>query len=551
MVRGLQHLSLLLPLLFLPRPLAAQVDDQAAQAVVAPAASGAPVGLLVQPLEGERAVERITPGRLAAMRLSVLGAKDSASASARLDTISLTLVHYGDAESAQTADSATFTGASAEHHWERKIGFMIIPLGKMPASDSAFIVAQEGNTRYARRRVWQRSGDGIPSIVLYGNPRMPGISVEKALAIKVDTFIQKIVSKGGHYKLTPQPSGELPVRRPGALGVEVRESSGLVPWLTSLRLSRVTVRGQTVDTLPLGGRGFSAPTCLAMAPGDPASDSLCQAFVFLGRTPEADTVDILVGFRDASRRLRVWKERSSQFLVGLALGSTFPLNKLSANDTISRLQPRLGFNGRVIITDIEPQQAIGRIGVFNTELFRGPIVAEGELLLGLSTLQEGIPDSNRYEQATEGNLRFSMPIVDFGRAVAFRGMYEIGSVSIRNSDDLQGEQYIGFRLGLDPADLSGRQSYIELVWGKSENLTPDRRRRLTVQFRVPTTNIVLQFRNNFARTKKTGLQFENTSVLSAYVPLTASEVLRVLGLRGIKPEDNEGAGNGQTAPTTP
>jgi hypothetical protein len=245
---------------------------------------------------------------------------------------------------------------------------------------------------------------------------------------------------------------------------------------------------------------------------------------------------VIISFREESRTIRIWTERSSQFVVALTLGTTFPLNRLSPNDTATRLEPRVGFNGRVIITDMDPAWSkIGRLGFFNSDLFRGPIVAEGELFLGLSTLQEGVADTNRYEQATEGNLRLSVPIVDFGRSVALRGLYEVGSISIRDSDELQAERYWGFRLGLDPTDISGRQSYVELAWGKSENLTPDKRRRLTVQFRVPSTNIVLQFKNNFARGRASGGDFENTSILSAFVPLEAAEVLRILGLRGVRP----------------
>jgi len=486
-------------------------------------------------------VARLVPGRQSLVRLIItnLELKDSVAAQRRLRRASVALVRFGDAESAENRDSIVVSGPRDQIDTIGGEWYRDIPLGRLPASDSTFILIQDGDRKYGPFRAWRRASQILPVPVVYGNLRMPSDSMERWILKHLhdpEKFIQKIPTSADDYRLTPQGRGDLPPRRLMAIGLEFPELSGFVEWAPSIQVAKIVYRGSaTADTLLAASPAFLPARCRGSSASDSNGTSVCTTYAYLGEVPVADSVEIVLKFREEARKLRIWSERSSQFLVALALGTTFPLNKLSPNDTLARIQPRLGFNGRVILTEIDPALSkVGRLHLFNSDLFRGPIIAEGELYLGLSTLQEGVADTNRYEQATEGSLRVSVPILDFGRSVALRGQYEVGSVSIRDSDKLQSEHYFGFRLGLEPADISGRQSYIELAWGKSNNLTPESRRRLTAQFRIPTTNIVLQFRNNFARGRNTGGPFENTSILSAYVPLEASEVLRILGLRGVK-----------------
>jgi len=138
--------------------------------------------------------------------------------------------------------------------------------------------------------------------------------------------------------------------------------------------------------------------------------------------------------------------------------------------------------------------------------WQGPFVVEGDFLLGLVALQKdtsaadstGTIDSTQvFRQSSEGYVRIELPLVDFGGEVSLRAFAQGGFVTVQSLPNYWVQQYFGLRLGMDAVDPSGRQSFVEIAYGLSENLRPkDRRLRVGVQLRVPDTGLVFQFNVN-------------------------------------------------------
>ena len=149
---------------------------------------------------------------------------------------------------------------------------------------------------------------------------------------------------------------------------------------------------------------------------------------------------------------------------------------------------------------------------------------EGDFLLTVAQV-----DTNRvaiqqrtFEQAAEGYIRIEFPLIDFGGPLSLRAFRQGGFVTLRNRPPYWEQSYTGLRFGIDAVDVSGRQSYIEIAWGRSDNLnTRGRRRRSVVQLRVPSTEFVFQFVvNNGGR--------DNPVILSIFTPLDLKDIRDII-----------------------
>jgi hypothetical protein len=292
-------------------------------------------------------------------------------------------------------------------------------------------------------------------------------------------------------------SGVAPGLRAG-IRVEVNtgDTSTVSRWLdsTDLQLLRAGTRLGT-DSVRLSRAFLRNAMCVSARC---LQGGVVAFFGDLGIVPDADTVELIVSVPDAVGRSRtvypIWVRRSSRFTLGGSFGATLPLNSASGRDVV----PRLGMNGRVLVATLKPGWLFHR-----RWLMTGPFLLEGDYLLGLAALQHdstAADSAETFRKSSEGAVRFEWPLVDFGADVTLRAVWQGGFVTVQNLPNYWVQEYKGFRLGMDAADISGRQSFVELTWGHSDNLRPSSHRwRVVVQLLVPRTQLVFQFGVNYAR----------------------------------------------------
>ena len=308
-------------------------------------------------------------------------------------------------------------------------------------------------------------------------------------------------------------------------------------WLGSLDV--VLRSTDEADARPV--RRFLAPflrhvICLSASCG---SGGVFAAFGDLGVLPGADEIrgdSVEVSVERSTSLVAVTRApvRIDNFQLGATLGVTVPLNVDSGVGAVQRA----GLNGRLQLSQLKGcsvvtgcksfvlalPRVVLRVLAPHSQLFAGPFLMEGDFLLTVAQV-----DTNRvaiqqrtFEQAAEGYIRIEFPLIDFGGPLSLRAFRQGGFVTLRNRPPYWEQSYTGLRFGIDAVDVSGRQSYIEIAWGRSDNLnTRGRRRRSVVQLRVPSTEFVFQFVvNNGGR--------DNPVILSIFTPLDLKDIRDII-----------------------
>jgi hypothetical protein len=342
----------------------------------------------------------------------------------------------------------------------------------------------------------------------------------------------------------------------GVLGVRIEvvasDSSAAAQWLDSLDVSLYRASaGNPRDTWLLAPRFFRGLLC----PGaDCRSRGVFTAFGFAGPLPSADTLLLFLASSDSTITVPVWRHSPPRFVLGASVGVAVPLNS-GAGRTVVR---RLGLNGRLLIGTLHSGdlhcraatwpvcilQAATYLATVPAELaprahrWQGPFVVEGDFLLGLVALQADTADSAAaadsalvFRQSSEGYVRIELPVVDFGGEVSLRAFAQGGFVTVQSAPNYWSQEYFGLRLGMDAVDLSGRQSFVEIGYGLSENLRPTHRRvRVGVQLRVPSTGLIFQFNVNFrpGAGHRDPLSSDNPVVFSAYSSIDLNQLFSLV-----------------------
>lgn len=119
---------------------------------------------------------------------------------------------------------------------------------------------------------------------------------------------------------------------------------------------------------------------------------------------------------------------------------------------------------------------------------------------------------------------------DFSEEVSLRLYGEGGFVTSQDLPNYWATQYFGLRLGMDAADVSGRQSYADIAWGHSGNLRPTRTRlRVAVQLVIPGTQLVAQFKVNYAPGHHTDPTLtDSPAILSAFTSVDFQSLYRLI-----------------------
>ncbi len=318
---------------------------------------------------------------------------------------------------------------------------------------------------------------------------------------------------------------ELREAAPGhTLGVRIEviaaDSNAAAQWLSRLNVSLYRAgAGRSRDVSLLAPAFFRGLFC---AQGDCRVGGVFGAFGYAGALPPADTLLLLLVSPDSTITAPVWRRSPPRFVLGASVGAAVPLNSRAGRGIVRRV----GLNGRLLIGTLHEGdlkcrvrswpvcvfQAVTYLATLPAHLapqahkWQGPFVVEGDFLLGLVALQKdtsaadstGTIDSTQvFRQSSEGYVRIELPLVDFGGEVSLRAFAQGGFVTVQSLPNYWVQQYFGLRLGMDAVDPSGRQSFVEIAYGLSENLRPkDRRLRVGVQLRVPDTGLVFQFNVN-------------------------------------------------------
>jgi len=279
------------------------------------------------------------------------------------------------------------------------------------------------------------------------------------------------------------------------------------------------------------------------------------AFGYAGALPAADTVLLLLASRGTTLAVPVWRRAPRRFVLGASLGATVPLNSVAGRTVVRRI----GLNGRLIVGTLHTGdlrcalrtwpfclvQVVTYIPALTAGLaphahkWQGPFVVEGDFLLGLVALQTDTADSasaadstQTFRQSSEGYVRIEFPAVDFGGDVSLRVFAQGGFVTVQSEPDYWAQEYFGMRLGMDAVDLSGRQSFVEIAYGLSENLRPRRGRlRVAVQLRVPDTGFIFQFNVNFrpGTGHRDPFTSDNPVVFAAYSSIDFQQLFTLVG----------------------
>jgi hypothetical protein len=353
-----------------------------------------------------------------------------------------------------------------------------------------------------------------------------------------------------------------------ALGVRVEvtasDSPAALRWLLGLDLFLYHSGGDTARArsklAPVLTHGVKCVT------GDCQGGGVFAAYGYVGTVPARDTVKLMLrALPDTPTYVvPVWERAPSRFALGASIGAAVPLNSGAGHDVVRRA----GLNGRLLVGTMihhggvfEPRASgwlnwvwegpvwlasVAAQGVVlpfklmpSARTWQGPLLVEGEFLLGLAALQHDTTkadsaaradSSQGFRQTSEGYVRIELPLVDFGNEVSLRLFGQGGFVTVQNMPNYWSQQYFGARLGMDAADPSGRQSYIEVAFGRSENLRPVKGRlRVVVQLRVPETPLVFQFNVNYHTHHDDPLASDNPVMISAYSALDLQDLFRLMG----------------------
>jgi len=182
-----------------------------------------------------------------------------------------------------------------------------------------------------------------------------------------------------------------------------------------------------------------------------------------------------------------------------------------------------------------PVVLVARLFSPSVRFMSGPFLMEGDFVLGIAGQDTLVPkpdptappDTNlHFQESAEGYVRIEVPVLDFGGPLSLRGFGQGGFVVVRGRREYWEQRFWGFRLGIDAVDVSGRQSFVEIAWGASENLTPVHgRMRVTAQLRVPRTELVFQFGVNRGAHPNGG---DSPVVFSIYSPLDFGKIRRTI-----------------------
>lgn len=303
--------------------------------------------------------------------------------------------------------------------------------------------------------------------------------------------------------------------------------------LRSLEIALVSVsaRGQP-ETRRFPAPFLRAATC-AQEPC--SSGGVFVAYGDLGFLPYADTVRVAVRQDNTTLVERVVVSQAAErFRMGASLGGTLPLN----GDTGQGLTRRVGLNGRLHVSQvrgvlIRESRLLAAILLPvrwlapDARFAGGTFLMEGDFVLGVGVLDTSVttPPALAYRPASEGQVRIEVPLLDLGDPLFLRAFAQGGFVVFEGEPGYWEQRFFGMRLGIDAVDLTGRQSFIEIAWGKSTNIQPTRRRRrVVVQLRVPTTEFVFQIMAN------QGLSDRGASpvVLSFFTPLDLRQIRDII-----------------------
>jgi len=358
----------------------------------------------------------------------------------------------------------------------------------------------------------------------------------------------------------------MPGRQAGVrLDIALRES--LAPAHSLSRL-RGEIEWSRASWLPESRPGASPLAALAFIRGTQVADTVA-VYAYLGYVPQADTVRLKVWFQGdsgaESRSLDVWVRSPSRFTLGASAGAAIALNDTGSRKAVRRI----GMSGRLLLGQVNgvdklpgcrirsfwhallvvpPLWCAVRVPARGVLLLapggrwlRGAFLMEGEFLLGLAGTQAadsaGAPAGDSaltppptFARSAEGSIRIEVPLLDLGGDLAVRAFGQGGFVTVSGRPDIWLQQYWGLRLGIDQADVSGRQSYVEVGWGFSDNLRPRRTRsRIAVQLRAPGTPIVVQIAVNYRGAARFNPSTSDNPVVAAvFAPIDLTQLFSTL-----------------------
>jgi hypothetical protein len=293
-------------------------------------------------------------------------------------------------------------------------------------------------------------------------------------------------------------------------------------WLASIRMVLRTIAKSRRDTIVYGPPSLPAHSCTR------PDCSLFYAYGDLGYLSGADTItlDVMRGDSVLAREVLQTSEPASLALGG-SIGAAVPLNVAAGEHVVQRA----GIHGRLVVTTFQGFPLEIHRFFSDLRLLAGPVLMEGEFLIGVAgvdTSTDTTTNNLAFRQASEGIVRLEFPIVQIGDELSLRYVMDRGFVTIRRQPDFWIQKFYGLRLGIDAADVSGRQSYLEIAWGKSENLDPTAargvRRRATVQLRVPHTQLVFQILANFGPNRQGTRGANNPAIFSVFAPLDLEQI---------------------------
>jgi hypothetical protein len=181
------------------------------------------------------------------------------------------------------------------------------------------------------------------------------------------------------------------------------------------------------------------------------------------------------------------------FSLDASLGAAIKLN----GDTGKAVSQLAGLTGEVVLMN-------WRLGSRGDVLpLAGRVTLSGNLYITLAAA--AVPESTtttdaggmnstvvdttlRFDDGSYGWLRLGIPLLTFRRVITLYAVGEDGYVAFRSKPDLWHQQYAGLQI-----QMGSSESYVESLWGKSENLRPATTRwRMTVQLQLPDTPLTFR-----------------------------------------------------------
>jgi len=356
----------------------------------------------------------------------------------------------------------------------------------------------------------------------------------------------------------------MPGRQAGArLDILLPDTPAAVRYLSRLRGE---IEWSRASWLPESRPGTALLAALPFSPTTRFGDTVA-VFAYLGYVPQADTVRLRVWFHGVSdvepRILNVWVRSPSRLTVGASAGVAMALNDSASRSPVRRL----GMNGRLLVSQVNgvdklpacrirsfwhallvvpPLWCAVRVPARGVLLLapggrwlRGAVLVEGDLLLGLAGTPAGDTAASpsgdsasapSFARSAEGNLRIELPLFDLGGDLALRVFGQGGWVTVSGRPDFWLQRYFGWRLGIGQADVSGRQSYVEMGWGFSDNLRPRKTRvHVAVQLRAPGTPLVAQISVNYhGKGRFNPATSDNPVVAAVFAPIDLTRLFATL-----------------------